>query len=97
MSLLRRMRRMHKSGSSNANVGQWTRRSVTGKISNARNLTAGCKNCTTRGNAVHCIEYHLMTIQKIKQVDVTKSDINKRGVVGGKKTKLKATANAVML
>ena len=63
---------------------------------NARNRNAGCKNYTTIGYAVHGIEDHLMMILKCVELDLLKSDITKRGVVGGKKM-LKATANAVIL
>ena len=39
----------------------------------------------TIGYAVHVIEDHLMMIQKCIELDLLKSDITKRGVVGGKK------------
>ena len=51
---------------------------------NVRNRNAECKNCTTIGRAVHGIEDHLMMIQKFVKLNLLKSDITKRGVVGGK-------------
>ena len=42
------------------------------------------QNCTTIGRAVHGIEDHLMMIQKFVKLNLLKSDITKRGVVGGK-------------